>query len=374
MSRKKSSVNVYKKETFKRKKDKQEEYYIAPVFFQKNMDVVKITQSGLFLHNNDYYSFAYKYSLGKNSIEYINNFITDLRITDCNVRVISNFFDDSYIIVVSFRNINKEELNNRVDTIRKNILYSANNNHISLEVLDATQRINIYSDYLSNFFDVDTSESLFNNCPAYLSKMFDEKKELLVTNDVDYFQSDVNHKYYSFVSIYGYPYEFVDFVDMISNLSYIKGCVSEMTPISDYNFIKNWENLYAGLEGLIKRIQRNNVELYEIYTTYINNKKKRFNDNRKFCYLSNTYLIEGDDLEDLRKNYDSFLKIHKSINNSIKLISYEHLSFINLFGNISNEYSISNVLISSSEIGKMLIPYQKEEENDIEMLKNYFVN
>ena len=40
-----------------------------------------------------------------------------------------------------------------------------------------------------------------------------EKKELLVTNDVDYFQSDVNHKYYSFVSIYGYPYEFVDFVD-----------------------------------------------------------------------------------------------------------------------------------------------------------------
>lgn len=370
----KSKGNTFKKEKFKKNKTKSGIDYMAPSFIRNHMDLVKVCSNSLFIHNENYYSIVFSYKSDAYEVESINNFMTDLRIIDCSIRFINNYFDESVLMVVSFVNFDVKELDKRVETIISNIEHSANSNKIELTLLDSKKRINKYIDFISKFYEVDTSKSFIDSASSYLASMYDSSKKIIIDNGDDWFKSDVNHKYYRFMSIYKYPYEFVDFDNVLLSLQYIKVVISEMTPISDYNFVKNWDELYVGKEGLIKRIQRNNPDLYEVYSNYVNAKKKKFNDARTYCYLSKTYLIEADTLDELEEVCESFRKLHKSVNNLIHNICFCNDALLNVCGGLSNHYSLSNVLIKSKEIGKFLIPYKKENENNLEMLKNYFMN
>lgn len=370
----KNKKDSFKKEKFKKGKSKFGSYYIAPDFVKRHIGVRKIYDNGLIEHNDDCFTLAFSFSYSSNNIDEVNDFMNDLRISDCVVRFINDLEKKSHMMVISFKLINLNELNERIETIKKNLLYSAQKNNITINQIELNDLITKYVGFLQEIFDIDDIDAsmFFKNISVFLKSIYDSKGNMILDNESYWFRSDITDKYYLFASISNYPYKYDEFESILSSLDYIKFNISEMTPISDYNLIRNFNSLYAGYNGLVNRIKRNNKELYDIYLEF-KKKKGKFNDSRKFCYISKLYLIEADSLEELEDNFNSFKNLLKSAGFSVDKIFYNSMNLINVICGISNKSFKANSLIKSSEVGKLLIPYEKNID-DMDILKNYFMN
>lgn len=334
-------TKISKKDLFRLNKKAKKGSFFAPGFLLANYSLTEVTDDGIFLFKQNIANKLYEISLS----DYIDGEKAYGILRNLDAEFSTYYYSGRTYLLLSIQANNIAAAMESFSMIESEIFKNLARCSVELEALSFGERMALIHEMMVNgledkrvsISDYHTEASGYKE--DFLLQEYDTLSEdFLKTNTETLFQIAYVRK------LKKYPN---DMLKEVLELPFVEVCKIGFECIPDKAVVSFIENTYMGFEKELKIINKNNPDLYDIFTS-----PKTAEDKKQFAMCGIMLLLKHEDSSSMEENYSTMASLFKKYDCSFELcfgnLLQQFLTFVPFQTDVAKQYRLMQGNMASS--------------------------
>lgn len=354
--KKNKKKKLSRKDRFKEMKKEAIPMCSTPLFLKNAYEISIMTDSGLFQIEDGVFSKLYKLEFGDRSVK-ADDVFKILRGYDCKFRI---YYIKKDIYLNILLKADKADVWVTCGELYKNMSMQLSELAITVRDINTDERMKFVHGLILDNENLPFDKSYMDN--EFVLNWKDDFELINLKEEIGYFYKQ-NDQYKVF-----YVREFSDkiseFISDISEIEDVKEIISQFDPVSDKAVQAFFKKNYMGTDNLLENIQKNNADLYNVFTQEIKDDSKHFT----MCGVMFLVKVDNPEVEE---------KINFSASRYDIEIAYFHIKMLDMYKEflpIGKWHLSESRNVPSDFAGKIFLPGILAQEEPAESIDDFLLD